>query len=422
MENLTKTQLILLVLLVSFVTSMVTGIVSVTLVNQAPAQITQTINRVIEKVITEKTAEPAGGQALIITSEDLITKLVADTLPAVASIIASKDVPVIEQYFVNPFEDDDFFRGLIPPELLPDFQVPQFRQKGTQKQQVSSGTGFFVSADGFLATNKHVVEDAKAEYTVLMNDGRKLKAEVMARDPIQDIAILKVDGSNFVHINLGDSDKLRIGQTVVAIGNALGEFQNTVSVGVVSGLRRTVVASGSLSGPEVLQEVIQTDAAINPGNSGGPLLDLAGRAIGINTAVAQGAENVGFALPVNIIKKALADVREFGKIRYAFLGIRYLIITPEIKEERKLAVDYGALLIAGEAGERAISKDSPAEKAGLKEGDIILGFAGQRISKDNTLARIISQKKVAEKIKLKVLREGKEFELEVELAERPSNF
>lgn len=418
MENLTKTQLIMLVLLVSFVTSLVTGIVSVTLVNQAPAQVTQTINRVIEKVtIGEK--EPSGG-ALVITSEDLITKLVSDTLPAVVSVIASKDVPVIERYFINPFENDDLFRRFFSEESLPQILVPQYRQKGTQRQQVSAGTGFFVSEDGYLITNRHVVEDEEAEYTVLMNDGRKMTTTVLARDPAQDIAVLKVEGSGFSFVPLGDSDRLRVGQTVVAIGNALGEFQNTVSVGVIAGLSRTIVASGAASGPEVLQEVIQTDAAINPGNSGGPLLDIAGRAIGVNTAVAADAQSIGFALPINSIKKAVADSREFGKISYAYLGVHYVSVTSQIKEERKLPTDYGAFLAADE-GQEAVINGSPAQKAGLQEGDIILEFGGVRINKDNTLAKLISQKRVGEKVSLKVLRDGKEINVEAELAERPSN-
>ena len=417
MENLTKTQLVLLVLLVSFVTSLVTGIVSVTLANQAPAQVTQTINRVIEKVIVGE-SEPANSGALIITSEDLITKLVADTLPAVVSVIASKDVPVVEKYFINPFENDDFFRQFFGD--APQFLVPQYRQKGTQRQQVSAGTGFFVSDDGYLVTNRHVVEDREAEYMVLMNDGRKIKASVVARDPVQDIAILKVESGKFSFVPLGNSDNLRVGQTVVAIGNALGEFQNTVSVGVISGLSRTVIASGSASGSEVLQEVVQTDAAINPGNSGGPLLDLAGRAIGINTAVATDAQSIGFALTINSIKKAVADSREFGKISYGYLGVHYVSVTPQIKEEKKLSVDYGAFLTASD-GQPAVIQGSPAEKAGLREGDTILEFGGVKINKDSALAKLISQKRVGEKVQLKVLRDGKEINIEVELAERPQN-
>lgn len=422
MNDLTRTQLVLLVLLVSFVTSLVTGVVSVALVNQAPSPITHTINRVIEKVIMERPSEAGAREISILTAEDLVIKLVDETLPAVVSVISSKDIPVIEQYFINPFEDDDFFSQLIPPELLLEFQVPQYRQKGTEKRRVSSGTGFFVSDDGLLVTNRHVVDDAKAQYSVLMNDGRKLDAEVLARDPFQDIAILKVEGSSFSYIKLGNSDVIKVGQTVIAIGNSLGEFQNTVSVGVISGLGRTVIALGGFSGPETLREVIQTDAAINPGNSGGPLFDLTGRAIGINTAVAAGAENVGFALPINVIKKAIADVREFGDIRYAFLGIRYLTITSEIAGERELTVDYGALLIEGEGGEASIVENSPAKEVGLRQGDIILEFDGKRITKDNTLARLISQKRVGDKVAIKVLRGEEELMIEVTLAERPTNF
>lgn len=317
MENLTKTQLVFLVLLVSFFTSLVTGIVTVTLVNQAPPPVTQTIHKVIEKMIPTELKGTQNQPALLTfppsaSQEDLVVKIVQNVSSAVVSIIATKDLPVIEQYFVNPFGEDEFFKRFIPPELLPQFQIPQYRQKGTENRQVSSATGFFISSDGYIATGRHVVEDQTAEYWVIMNDGRKLKAKVLALDPLQDIAILKIDGavsSNYNFIPLGDSDKLKVGQTVIAIGNALGEFQNTVSVGVISGLNRSVIASGALSGEELLQELIQTDAAINPGNSGGPLLDLNGKAIGINTAMAQAAENIGFALPVNLVKKDFADVK-----------------------------------------------------------------------------------------------------------------
>jgi serine protease Do len=425
MENLTKTQLILLALLVSFFTSLVTGIVAVTLMNQAPPPLTQTVSKIIEKVVqpSAPSQTPSTAPALaIISQENQIVKIVKDVSSAVVSVIATKDLPVIEQYFVTPFEDE-FFQRFIPPELLPYFQAPQYRQKGTEKRQIASGTGFFISSDGFLATNKHVVEDTGAEYWIIMNDGRKFKAEVLARDPIQDVAVLKAETpktGDYNFIPLGDSDKLNVGQTVIAIGNALGEFQNTVSVGVISGLNRTLVASGN-RGSEVLQEVIQTDAAINPGNSGGPMIGLSGEAIGINTAMAQAAENIGFALPINFIKKALADIKEFGKIQYAYLGIRYLIINNQIKEEKKLSVDYGALIAKGPNGEQAVMENSPAQKAGLKEGDIILEFGGIRITQNTTLASLINRRRAGEIIALKVLRDGKELTLSVTLATRPEN-
>ena len=424
MDKLTKTQFVMLVLLVSFVTSLATAIITATLVNQAPPLMTQTINKVIEKAITpeekqqEETAPPV---PVVVTREDLIVKLIQDVSPSVVSVVATKDLPVIEQFFIDPFKDDEFFRGLIPQELLPDFQIPQYRQKGTEKRQISSGTGFFISEDGLIITNKHVVEDKEAEYSVIMNNGKKLSAEVLARDPFQDIAVLRVSGSGFSYIPLGNSDLLKVGQTVVAIGNALGEFQNTVSAGVISGLKRTVLASGSASGPQTLQEVIQTDAAINPGNSGGPLLDLQGRAIGINTAMASGAENVGFALPINTVKKDIGDVQKFGKIKNAFLGVRYIAISQEIKEEKNLAVDYGILLGKNKNGDPAIIPESPAAKAGLKEGDVILEFGGEKINQDNDLNDLISKKSVGDKISLKILRDGKEMTIDVILEERPGD-
>ncbi|MEK7162497.1 MAG: trypsin-like peptidase domain-containing protein, partial [Patescibacteria group bacterium] len=322
--------------------------------------------------------------------------------PAVVSIVATKDVPVIEEFFINPFED---------------FVIPQYRQRGTQKQQFSLGSGFLVSADGLLVTNRHVVEDTAAEYSVVMNDGKRLGAKVLALDPLKDIAVLKLEGENFPFISLGSSDNLRVGQSVIAIGNALGEFQNTVSVGVISGLSRSIVAVGAVSGPERLQQVIQTDAAINPGNSGGPLLDITGRAIGINTALAQGAENIGFALPINAVKKAVEDVKTFGKVRYPFLGVRYIIINPALKAERKLSMDYGALITAG-PGELAVLADSPAKKAGLQQGDIILEFDGMRVDQDHALGDLIASKRIGDTVKLKVLRDGKEIFLEAALEER----
>lgn len=436
MEGLTKTQLILLALLVSFVTSLVTGIVTVTLVNQAPPAMTQSIYKVIEKATVSGSAPKESTEKIsVITQEDLIIKLARESSAAVVSIIATKDLPVVEQYFINPFQNDESFRQLVPPEMLPQFQVPQYRQNGTVEKQVSSGTGFFVSADGMIVTNKHVVEDAEAAYSILFNDGRKLSAKVLARDPLQDIAILKVDqaespgraagagsaagGKGYIFIPLGTSDNLSVGQTVVAIGNALGEFQNTVSSGVISGLRRSLVANGSAAGPEVLQELIQTDAAINPGNSGGPLLDLAGRVIGINTAMAQGAQSVGFALPINIAKKDINDIKEFNRIRYAFFGVRYLMINEKVKEDKKLSVNYGVLITNGEKGEPAVMSDSPAAKAGFKVGDIILEFSGVKIDQNNTLAKLISQRKVGDKVKIKFISGGKEAMAEVELMERP---
>lgn len=407
MEHLTKSQLILLVLLVSFVTSMVTGIMTVALLSEGAGESPiQTIQKVIER-----SSNPAPVvQSPQVSEEDNIVRIVQNVSPAVVSVVATKDVPVIEQFYTNPFGDS-----------FPDFLVPQYRQNGTEKKQISAGTGFFVTGEGIIVTNKHVVEDAGAEYSVIMNDGKKFAAKVLARDPIKDIAVIKVEpapGRSFSFISLGDSGNLKVGQTVVAIGNALGEFQNTVSVGVISGLSRTITASGGFSGPEVLAQVIQTDAAINPGNSGGPLLDLSGRAIGINSAIAQGAQNIGFAIPISAAKKAIEDVKSYGKIRYAYLGVRYVAVNPAVEESKKLPVDYGALVTAS-GGEVAVEPNSPAKKAGIQQGDIILEFDGKRIDQNNSLADLIAAKKIGDKISLKILRDGKEMTLDATLEDRP---
>ncbi len=334
--------------------------------------------------------------------EEVVIKVVNENSPAVVSIIITKDLPVMEQYWreFGPF----------------GFQIPDYRQKGTEKKEVGGGTGFIISSDGTILTNKHVAKDQEADYTVLTNDGKKYPAKVLALDPVQDLAIIKIEGSNFPVVKLGDSDNLQIGQTVVAIGNALGEFRNTVSVGVISGLGRTITASGG-GMSETLEDVIQTDAAINPGNSGGPLLNLKGEIIGINTAMAD-AQSIGFTIPINKAKRAIEQVRTKGKITYPFLGVRYILITDQIKEENDLAVDYGAWVIKSDQGEVAVDPSSAAAKAGIKENDIILEFNNEKITFENSLAKIIQKYNPGDKVVLKILREGKEKNIELTLGER----
>jgi serine protease Do len=241
------------------------------------------------------------------------------------------------------------------------------------------------------------------------------------------LAVLKIDQSavakgqsleTFPVVKLGDSDSIQIGQTVVAIGNALGEFRNTVSVGVISGMGRTITASGGTSETETLDDVLQTDAAINKGNSGGPLLNLKGEVVGINTAVATDAQSIGFAIPINKAKRDIDQVAKIGKIVYPFLGVRYMQIDSQVKEDKKLSVDYGILVTPGENGEVAVTSGSAADKAGLKKGDIVLEFNGTKLTKDNPLAKLISDLKPGDKVTLKILRDGKEQILEAVLGER----
>jgi len=270
-----------------------------------------------------------------------------------------------------------------------------------------------------VVTNKHVVVDTEAEYTVLTNDGEKYSAKVLAKDPVQDLAVLKIeaDQKQFPTIKLGDSSKLQIGQTVIAIGNALGEFKNTVSTGVVSGLGRTVTASGGEE-EEILEDIIQTDAAINRGNSGGPLLNLGGEVVGINTAMALGADNIGFAIPINKVKKAIEQVQSFGKIVYPFLGVNYVLVNDKTQKDNNLEVNYGVWVLSPSSGSPAIMSGSAAEKAGIKEGDIILEFGGKKITTDNSLAKIILDYNPGDEVELKILRNGEEKIIEATLGER----
>jgi len=344
------------------------------------------------------------------SQEEAVIKAVKRYSPAVVSIIITKDMPVYERYYERGTDPFDFW----------NFQIPQLRQRGTQERQIGAGTGFIVDEDGTILTNKHVVSDDQAQYTVVMADGERYAAKVMATDPVNDIAVVKIsDGGarRFPAVSLGDSDNLQIGQSVIAIGNALGEFDNTVSVGVISGMQRSITAYGAGTG-EVLEDLIQTDAAINEGNSGGPLLNLKGEVIGINTAIASGAQNVGFVIPINLAKRGLTQAKASGKIVYPYLGVYYTMIDARLQKENNLPADHGAWITAnGESG-AAVMAGSPALAAGLKDGDIILEINGQKLDQKNSLARVIAKYNPGDKVKLRVLRAGAEIGLEATLGER----
>ncbi|OGE75718.1 MAG: hypothetical protein A3K06_00370 [Candidatus Doudnabacteria bacterium RIFCSPHIGHO2_01_52_17] len=215
---------------------------------------------------------------------------------------------------------------------------------------------------------------------------------------------------------MGDSDILKLGQRVIAIGNALGEFQNTVTTGVVSGIGRNITASGGAQ-TEKLTEVIQTDAAINPGNSGGPLINLSGEVVGVNTAVSESAQLIGFAIPINQVKKVVDDVQEFGKVRRPFLGVRYSIITPSFALLNQLTVDYGILLTGGDSSEPAVVPGSPAAAASLKDGDIVLEIDGAKITSEQPLVDILRKYDPGDRVILKILSGGTESTVSVTLGE-----
>ncbi len=409
--------LLVLVIFVSSIFGFISGAISfIFLSTQAEGYLSKLNFTLPEKIIErEKIIEKENQYISQTSQETAIIQVVKNASPAVVSIIVTKDLPVLEEYFYEPFKEFEEFFGPSPFE----FKIPQYRQKGTEKKEIGGGTGFIVSEDGMILTNAHVVSAKDADYTVLTNDGRKFSVRVLARDTLRDLAIVKIEKEgNFPTLKLGDSDKLQIGQTVIAIGNALGEFRNTVSVGVISGLGRTITASGG-GMIETLEDVIQTDTAINRGNSGGPLLNLKGEVIGVNFAMAQAAENIGFAIPINKAKKDIEQVKKFGKIVYPFLGVRYVIINETIQKENNLPINYGAWVIRGEGpGESAIFPGSAAEKAGLRERDIILEFNGEKITTENSLAKIIMKYNPGDKVSLKILRGNQEKIFELILGER----
>lgn len=339
------------------------------------------------------------------TEESQIVKTIKKVLPAVVSITISKYLTIFENPFrPNPFGFEEFFA------------VP----KGKKKVKVGGGSGFIVDKSGIILTNRHVVIDPQAEYVVVLNDKRKFKAKVLARDQINDIAIIKINEENLPVLELGDSSNLELGQTAIAIGNTLGNFENTVSAGVVSGLSRKIKAIDILEQKtQSLKGLIQTDAAINPGNSGGPLINTQGKVIGINAAMVFGAENVGFTIPVNAAKKDLDDLKKYGKLRQPFLGLRYIPISKKLQEDYNLPVNYGALVISEEIpGGEAVVPGGPAEKAGVKEADIILGIKNKKITLKNSLQDILQEFKVGDKIELKVLRGKGEILLKAILADK----
>lgn len=330
--------------------------------------------------------------------------------PSVVSIVATRELETFYQSgdLGNSTDPFDFF-----------FDAPRVDPNGgTQTQRVGGGTGFFISADGLILTNKHVVDNDSLDYTVVDFEGNEFSAQVLAKDPVQDIAVIKIEGENFPAVELGNSDQLDPGQTVIAIGNSLGEYSNTVTKGVVSGTGRSITA-GSRAGATTIENVIQTDAAINPGNSGGPLVNIDGQVIGINTAIDVSGQLIGFAIAINDAKTVVEQVKENGKISRPYIGIRYLPITKDIAARNELSVDYGILISRGpQRGDLAVIPGGPADKAGLKENDIILELNGVRLDENVNFSREILKYTSGETVKLKVFVDGEQKEIEVVLEER----
>jgi serine protease Do len=289
------------------------------------------------------------------------------------------------------------------------FNFPQQNAQPSEPQGI--GSGFIVSKDGLIITSKHVVSDIGAKYQIVTADGKNFKVEKIYRDPLNDVAILKITSQTggLKPVIMGDSSNLQVGQFVIAIGTALGEFRSTVTTGVISGLGRGITAGSEFQGfVEKLDNVIQTDAAINPGNSGGPLLNSKAQVIGINTAVASGGQNIGFALPINIVKDSLRNFNQSGRFDRPYLGIEYEVLNPDVATYNN--VPQGAYV-------QNVVANSPAEKAGILQGDIILSIDGKKIAdQNNAVTMEITSKKIGDVVTLSIWRDGKTIEIKATLA------
>ncbi len=347
--------------------------------------------------------------------QEQITSTIKQVMPGTVSIVITKHLEDLEKE--------------IPRELYPlslgkpekkNSKLPKIFADKDGMVQVGGGSGFIVNQSGIILTNKHVVNDNKAQYSVITNDGKKFPAVVMSRDPINDVAILKIESAGLLPVvRLGDATKLTLGEIVIATGNALGIFKNTVSMGIVSGLSRAITAKADPKAPpQEMRGLIQTDAAINVGNSGGPLVNLSGEAIGINTAVIYGAQSISFAIPINAAERDLHDIQTIGRICRPLLGIRYIMIDETLKEKMNLSVDSGAMIIRETPHDPGVTPGSPAEKAGLREKDILLECNGKKLDFDHPIQDVLETMNVGDDAKFLVLRGEKQFIAKVKLAER----
>ncbi|MBI2315018.1 trypsin-like peptidase domain-containing protein [Candidatus Daviesbacteria bacterium] len=325
---------------------------------------------------------PISEKRTIVSEENAVIEATEKSSPSVVAIGATTRI-------FNPFNP---------------FSAPR-------SQNNTIGTGFVVSEKGIIVTNKHVVDGSEIKYNVVTKDGKKFEIRKIYRDPILDLAIVQIDASDLKALELGDSSKLKVGQTVIAIGNALGRFTNTVTTGVVSGMGRRVVAGDPFSGTaEALDNLIQTDAAINPGNSGGPLLNSAGQVIGVNVATTEGAQNIGFAIPINSVKKITDEFIKTGFVTRPFLGIRYSFISRDVAVLNE--IPQGAYI-------QSVAEDSPAEKAGVDTGDIITKINGQSVDEENKVSDIISKSNIGQQVELQIWRDGEELKLKATIVQSP---
>lgn len=347
-------------------------------------------------------------QQNITTNDSKITREVVESEGNLINTIAKDVSPSVVSVNVTSTSTEQDFFGF-----------------GRELESQSAGTGFIISKDGLILTNRHVVPSGSGEVKVVLSDDTEFSAEVVGRtnesDPL-DVAFLKIkdlNGKELTPANLGDSEKMEVGDKVVAIGNALGEFQNTVTSGIISGYGRDIQASDG-QGVENLQNLFQTDAAINSGNSGGPLVNSASEVIGINVATAS-ADNISFAIPINDVKSLIDTVLQSGKLERPFLGVRYVTLNEETADQLNIDQTSGAYIPRGTDRNPSIAEDSPAQKAGLEPGDVIIEIDGEKLTEDSTLVSVLGSKRVGDSVEMKVIRNGQEKTLTVVLEAVPES-
>jgi serine protease Do len=315
----------------------------------------------------------------------------------------------------------DVAKNVSPSVVSITSQSTGFSFFGAAQTQQGAGTGIVVGSNGLIMTNNHVIAGA-SELDVFTSDGKEYKnAKVVATDTTNDLAFVQINASGLQLAKLGDSSSVQVGTEVIAIGNALGQYQNTVTQGIISGVGRPVVAADQGGGgAEQLQNLFQTDAAINPGNSGGPLMDVRGYVIGINTAVASGAQGIGFAIPINEAKQELQSVQNSGTISRPYLGVRYIPVTQAFATDNNLPVNKGAY-VSGDQSNPPVVSGSPADQAGFKQGDIITKVGNQAIDQNHSLSALVGSHKVGDKVTLTYLRDGKTQTATVTLQQAPNS-
>lgn len=346
---------------------------------------------------TDNISSTEARQQIVSSEGELISEITKETGPSVVSI--SVTTQAVSQGFFGP--------------------------QSVESQ--GAGTGVVISDDGVIITNRHVIPNGTTAVAVTLSDGTTLDdVEVIGRtnesDPL-DIAFLKIndtEGKKLTIANIGDSGEMEVGDRVIAIGNALGQFENTVTSGIISGYGRDIEASDGGASTESLQNLFQTDAAINPGNSGGPLMNLSGEVIGINVAVAD-AQNIGFAIPINDIKGLIASVQKNGKLERPYLGVRYVSLTDDVAYYYNLETKRGAYVVPSQEGASSVVSGSPADKAGVKEKDIITKINDDEINEKNSLVSILGRYGVDDSVRITVVRGGEEIVLNITLEATPED-